>query len=288
MFSPSITQAGIKYANSGLVGSTGSALFISEVFHFGGLLPMTWNDDCSDRDNSDVCDSVGGANRAWRICPGSDSKSGATINWRYHQKLIEYIMGLGAKQVSKFGLDAIGSNILNGISSPQSGLVINPMGMSNFAQANLSGVMLGDYVFINSFAGAGTGTDNHGYIVVGWGDIASCHCVIGQDGQDCDPRWNNPYQRSNLQPSFTPGTVPYVVDYSYATNRGWTQDPQPRPFYCSKFDIESYRSTPNSSKTKFPGNYTAFGNQHSWTFYHMPDEAIYIPCRRQYKLARSQ
>lgn len=122
---------------------------------------------------------------------------------------------------------------------------------------NVNPIEKGDYIIISSSA------DRHGFIVVGWGDIATCTQAEQISSANPTPVFYDTWQSN---------TVPYVVDYSYAvdatTSNDRTQTPIARPFYCSAVALD-------------PGS---FGD-HDWYFYHLPHsitisvDNLHIPVR---------
>ncbi len=126
-------------------------------------------------------------------------------------------------------------------------------------------VQYGDYVYINSTA-PGIDSDNHGFFVVGWGEIQNCEDAIQSTlslGTNIFADKNSAYVNS----------IPYVVDFpgsrkdSIATIR--RQSPVPRPFYCSYYNA--------------PGPDDFFLSGHSWFFVTMPSE-ITLPVERLFAL----
>jgi len=270
-----VTSPNFDYSGLGLSGGRGqtsSALFISEVLNAGGGLPMTVEKDWDGVN----CSNESGAGGGWRTCAGGN----ATTNWRGHRQLIDYLVEfIGARVITNSLRTDVNGNSLDYFSYTDTatyraegalenpliagdGLVNDAGALGRFADDNLSGIEAGDYMFINSGNYSSvSNADDHGYIVVGWGNVINCADALEDSSL------------AALQTEKTSGDqVPYVVDYSYGgavDNRGWTQDPRPRPFYCSKYSQgDSYQPFGD-------------GGSHEWFFYHIPDY-VYIPCDRQY------
>ncbi len=285
----------VTYGFSGAIGQTFSAIFISEVMHFGGDLPMTVGVNFDPA--NPTCSNVGGGNGGWRICDGNS----ATSNWRGHRQLRAYMEGfLGAVAVPPFGY----SDLDDRAATPDHPLWANrgqirPAAVQDMydrvVALGLTQIQGGDYLYIDSGnyqdPNCGQGScrnDDHGYIVVGWGQAIDCATALNSALEETyfDEDYGEAVLRGFsfedffLSMDYRQNTVPYVVDHSFSANPdnfGWKQIPRPRPFYCSK-----YNSQPTDN---LQSGYSAFGHnaQHSWYFYHLPNDPIYIPCGRQHQ-----
>ncbi len=212
------------------VQHTGSAIFISEMIHYGGL-PMTIDNgdnpaspDCT---GTDQITTGAYTDRGWRYCPTQES---ATQNWKFHPGIIAYFNSLpGGGLIGTVTKDEIGDIIWvdpeNGF--PNSGTLIGNTGAENTMinrfnpdlSGDLASVAIGDYLYIGS----------HGFIVVGWGPLNGT-----LDGIDHALTIGVSPTRSY------PNLIPYIADFCYGTGvvsspeaTGWLQDPRPRPFYTA-------------------------------------------------------
>jgi hypothetical protein len=122
---------------------------------------------------------------------------------------------------------------------------------------------------------------------VGWGPIQDCPSAInttftfatsnagnGTDYLDTIfPNSGSAYGFNGTINVF--GSIPYVVDFSGASQNLRRQSPKPRPFYCSAHNDLSTNGDSNAQG--LPENYFGFG--HEWFFFTMPNN-ISIPTER--------
>lgn len=281
----------------GVVGKTGSSIFISEMIHFGGL-PMTidagdnpTNPDCTNTDQT----TTGAFNvRGWRHCPPELS---ATANWKDHLGILAYFGAFALPNSAKIGEILRTPNVDKSIwidNNPGlvGGTLRNDEGQVNIDARNaimnlfapsgaLSSLSIGDYVFVTVQGGS------HGFIVVGWGPFLGT--IEGID-----------HALTNTLGTVrsATNTIPYIADFCYGTNSstspnpndtGWLQDPRPRPFYASATEVIG-DTTPGGRLRTDQFNYlrrlSPFGNLvpvyqpfkvdtqniiAKWEFYKLPD-----------------
>jgi hypothetical protein len=289
----------------GQTGFTGSALFVSEAIWIGGL-PMTIDDDLQGNPNINSYCSVlpvppdyPEANyRGWRYCPaGSEATLSApvtgpqvTVPWRLHNALGSYFSTPGPaapNTINSQVLEApykgrrIGSFLLT--EPPLNGYIDdaidrNAGGARNlrrpdlalWAKTNLSAIKAGDYLWINSGPEpkgvGGPGSDFHGFLIAGWGEIETCATALGrvyQIGSQYTSTTILVARPPEDVPTKTDGSpfylIPYVVDFAGAKDNR-IQRPIPRPFYCSWY------ADPISTTLRF------FSYGHSWFFYTVADQ----------------
>ena len=219
---------------------TGSSVFISELLHIGGGLPMIRRsvngDDCavsappkSDGSGLDW-QAIG-----WRVCCNANLEANdATGTWRNHNGIRGFFGEL---------LGTITFNELTGYvegSGPTlfnlgAGTYIDEEGFKDFVYTlfapggTLAELDTGDYVFLSD--------ESHGFLIVGWGPAYECPDALNAQSDGDESGKPNAYFTVERQEGVQ--QIPYVVDfcYGYANWTGWTQDPRPRPFYCSAASI---------------------------------------------------
>jgi hypothetical protein len=276
---------------------TGSAVFISEMIHYGGI-PMSIDDgDDPDAPDCTTTDQTTGGTydvRGWRYCPPETS---STKNWKHHPSIITYFDSLpGGDLIGTVTTSEIEGVIwtteVNGFAA--SGTLKgdpddpNDPNAGNFANirnkfapsGNLASVSVGDYLYIVS----------HGFVVAGWGPFLGTI-----DGISYALDNNLATTRSNDYP------IPYVADFCYGTDgtpdgTGWLQDPRPRPFYAAATRVfESWLRSDQIAYLKkriVPGlstepisvydNFVAENG--NWHFYKIPDSIALsiLPLNRLY------
>jgi hypothetical protein len=215
---------------------TGSALFISEMIHYGGV-PMTIEpaDDPNNPDCSAADQSTPGPYTAqgWRYC---STEKNSTYSWKYHPAVIAYFDALPGGNANPpvtrnvtltqiqtvirtdetAGFDKSGT-LKGDPNNPSDPIATNFTAMKNrFVSGDLNTVAAGDYLYMVS----------HGFIVVGWGPFLGTIDGIT-------------YALTHtLSPTRTAtDCIPYVADFCYGTtgtpdSTGWLQDPRARPFYA--------------------------------------------------------
>ncbi len=257
------------------VGATGSATFVSEALWFGGNLPMTLALDDDPLAPSQCAGGSGGYDGGWRVCFEDyiekytnirHNEYNATSNWKGHLQLKRYIRDIGGTQLPQ-------EFVSEGIPDPGPPYVFSTGPLIDYntgeitnsdrlearldklvnvsVDGNMVSLRAGDYMFIPSSA--------HGLLVVGWGPPNLCADVIENENTGQFPVLEE--RRT------TTSYVPYVADYSYGVG-GWTQDPRPRPFYC----------TAVNDGVNPLGRWDTTGG---WEFYTIPD-VISIPSERLY------
>jgi hypothetical protein len=131
-------------------------------------------------------------------------------------------------------------------------------------------IQAGDYIFINSgpvsLGGVGgNGTDNHGFLVVGWGEIQDCTNALSQ--RFIFANTHSPGTIVPIVNQMPPTrTIPYVVDFP-GVGSGKRQQSKPRPFYCS---VANDTGVPLGSD----GTAGRFTSGHGWFFVKLPNNII--------------
>jgi hypothetical protein len=289
-------------AGSVTTNSTGSSIFVSEMLHLGGGMPITLGingtTDCA----------IAGSNAfetGWRVCRNGQATlvERVTQPWKRHETLKDYF---AQQPVPNTYLRAVLSiDDLNRMDHLNFGTYAGTIRFGTLAEfraqayaifngqdaatdSNLRLMDTGDYIFVN----LGSGQVSHGFLIVGWGTAVECpaglnapkvavvntNSIAGQ------------YQLTRIQ-----NTVPYVVDFGYSYNEtegktGWLQDPRPRPFYCSALTISSNNTTEinphlarlgfssgtlNDYLARLRGTYQRYrrsdGLNPDWEFIHVPN-----------------
>lgn len=235
---------------SGDVGtnSTGSSIFVSEMVHLGGTVPMLVGADeiaaCADNAHP-TSDPI---QIGWRACVqdagGYCVADTVTATWRDHESLYGYFSGvMGLLIEASLSIDIFNRgnrlNFTTFAGTVRTGTFADFQaqaygffnGTDAETPANLQVIQTGDYIYVN----LGADGVSHGFLIVGWGPAVECPSglnsplVASVDTSSTEGQ----YQLRRI-----PNTVPYVVDFGYAFNAevdatGWLQDPRPRPFYCS-------------------------------------------------------
>lgn len=270
-------------------GATGSAIFISEAIHAGGL-PMTFAPDDDPEDPGCDTSNVGGyTEEGWRYCLGENS---ATQNWKFHPGIVAYFtsfpsggeieeidvvrspshptdacqtpsnpndIDVDTLHVCDVVFTANGTGELKGIEQAETALI------ELFSTGRLSPVEIGDYMM--------AGDTSHGWLIVGWGPIADTLAAI-------DSAVTNGL--SPVRDETNP--IPYVADFCFGTDNtddgtGWLQDPRPRPFYSTVVSIWTNLTSLQSLCLR-KGNvaglgtvplYDRFNVGNTLTFFHLPD-----------------
>src|SRR5690606_32569670 len=270
---------------------TGSSVFISELLHIGGGLPMIRRsvngDDCAvsappKPDGSGLdWQAIG-----WRVCCNANLEANsATGTWRNHNGIRGFFGEL---------LGTITFNDLTGYvegSGPilfnlGEGTYIDEEGFKDFVYTlfasggTLAELDTGDYVFLSD--------ESHGFLVVGWGPADECPDALNAQSDLDEPGKPNVYFTIERQVGVQ--QITYVVDFCYGYDgtgnlTGWLQDPRPRPFYCSagliaqptldrgssSANIEYYGFEIGEYMERLGQQFAFFGESYkpNWLFYHL-------------------
>jgi len=259
--------------------NTGSAIFISECVHTGGL-PMTRHPDPSEAMSCDEDGAIGTFDqKGWRVCPAAEfgwTYGSASPNWRDHLGVKRYFasdlfyaeLTPGEVNPAVHFDDFLGTGLSGTIKSGGEAALA-----SIFSSGDLATVEVGDYIFVPL-----QGVTSHGFLIVGWGPVLNTLEALNYD---------------NLSQTHT-GThpIPYVADFCFGTNgtndgTGWLQDPRPRPFYASAIEIVDSRldsQYDHRDRLQF-GFFLPFansdGSRPNWQFYRIPSGMI-VPSSRIY------
>lgn len=237
---------------SPMSNSTGSSIFISEMLHIGGGLPMTAGL------NGTPCNAGGSTpiELGWRACVDNQVElvDATTPNWRSHEDIVAYYSAQTSQPImpvlsfndfnrdNRLNFGTFAGTIVTGTLAEFQEQVYDMFnGEDAQTDPDLELIDTGDYIYVN----LGVGSVSHGFLIVGWGPAVECPSGLNaplvttvntasSDGQ---------YQLQRI-----PDTVPYIVDFGYSYNSGesatgWLQDPRPRPFYCTALTVTSANTT---------------------------------------------
>jgi hypothetical protein len=259
--------------------STGSAIFISECIHAGGL-PMT-----KDPVNPTSCDETGSIGmfdeKGWRVCPAAEfgwTHGSASPNWRDHFGVKRYFSSdvfyaeITPAQVNSaihFD-DEQGTGLAGTIKSGGETALA-----ALFSSGNLATVEVGDYIFVPL-----QGVTSHGFLVVGWGPVLDTLAALNYNSLS--------QTRSGTHP------IPYIADFCFGTTdgtpdgTGWLQDPRPRPFYASAVLMGDSRLNgyPDSYRDRLQARIfqpfaNSDGTRSNWQSYRIPS-TMDVPSSRVY------
>jgi hypothetical protein len=236
-----------EFVYSDLASGTGSAVFVSEAIWAGGLpLTLGLTESCNGTPGPHTLPGFG-----WRFCWNVGSAS-TSPSWDFHQYLTGYFTNDIAPQpsntVATFMNDILdtdeqgkqlrftGTRFQNALAAQDVSLylilsdgVINEgadTALGDFARNHLKDLRRGDYMWIDSVTGS-TG-DYHGLMVVGWFEPRDCPEVM----VNITPL---PFSSFSSEIPANGNYVPYVADFT------GTQQPVPRPFYCTRYRQETLR-----------------------------------------------
>jgi hypothetical protein len=244
-----------QYSSVDHLNETGSATFVSESLYIGGM-PWTLRYDSR---GSAGCPFISATQYAgWYYCHTMGTNGNPSFMYRNHAALPGYYTDKMPPSPSPD--DHL--NRIYDIISPK-GVVVtqfkppddHPEGVAmhtfnedqiehyvdldaGVPKSNLAAFSMllklhreieaGDYMWVDPNSGT-----EHGFVVVGWGQIGSCASIINAT-------------QTPLSVGYQPDTVPYIADFSHgysspsSTQLSQTQAEVPRPFYCSRFRSPTY------------------------------------------------
>lgn len=217
--------------------STGSAIFISEMVHRGGGIPMLRGDgvtDCADDEGGDLIET------GWYVCAdevfGNCLVQNTTSTWKGHERLKAYFLDqLGALVQASLSFPFVTQindvDVLN--FTGNAGTLNSPFDLADFqdhiysifnsnpprvdVDPALQTIRTGDYVYLGTAV-------SHGFLIVGWGPAVECPAglnsplVASVDANSAEGQ----YQLARI-----PNTVPYVVDFAYSFKADPEESPNP-------------------------------------------------------------